>query len=1004
MRAASLLALAALPLAASGAPGGLRFPLACRASSLPSVPAASAPGWAPPPGAQCVADPPVPGTALHALLQNNSFAALGLPAGADPYVDDRLLALPDIAFVGAPFYTLAYLAAAASSDLPCSPPPPPGARVLLTLAQASYRVTAYLDGAAAPLPLLGGGSQAVGMFQRHAFDLGPAAAWCAAPAHGVALLVEPPDHPGLPASACATNLTAGPCGQGGNHGLAMDVISQDLGGWDWVAAAPDRNTGLLDAVALELHAPGVLLRDGAVGLAPGSAPLRAASPTASTGTLRVLMRASLQSLAQGAQAVSGAVHFELAGATAVVNVTLPLGFAGWAEVTSPPMLLQDVELWWPLTLGAPTLHAASARFVASGGGGGGEALLTWRAGLREVTSEVDAALGGRAFSVNGARLFVTGANWIGSDALSRAAYRAPARLRAEVALHAHMGLGVMRLWGGHGGHPDALYDAADEAGVLLFQEFWMSGDNNGRWAGSAEWPLDHALYLAAARDTVRRLRGHASLLLWCGGNELFPLGASPPADILQGLEGALEELDVARTPFVQSSMGADEHRNFSGFNPARALAPTDGPYGLLEPRTFHGRNPGLRNASLAVAFNPEVGSSAQPDYDSLARFLGAEALAAVPGRAGGARAPPVHPAWAFHAFEGWGDDAGGDQLYAYAPRGAGSGGAQPLWDAREYCWAAALAQHAQYQALFEGYQERAWEDYSGVLVWKSAGPWPALRGALYDFYLAPSGGYTGVRAALEGGAALHAQLSRRPTAPTASVAVLNRARAPAPGPLTVTATAYSLATGAALPLAQPATWALPALAPGQVLQVPGSALAWPASAAPGATLLWRLQLASGGAGGAGSVALGPPSEYLLSTLSNNASAAPADYSELTALRASGQRLALRLASASAALDGAGGGLVVTLRGLALAGGAGVGVGIGVRCGLRDPATAVVAGTGVVDDRVLPVLASAGMAALVPGEALEVQLRAPGVLAASASLVAVCDGYNVQALTVAPTWG
>ncbi len=36
------------------------------------------------------------------------------------------------------------------------------------------------------------------------------------------------------------------------------------------------------------------------------------------------------------------------------------------------------------------------------------------------------------------------------------------------------------------------------------------------------WPLDHALYVASAADTVRRLRSHACVALWCGGNEQVP--------------------------------------------------------------------------------------------------------------------------------------------------------------------------------------------------------------------------------------------------------------------------------------------------------------------------------------------------------------------------------------------------------------------------------------------------------------------------------------------------
>lgn len=38
----------------------------------------------------------------------------------------------------------------------------------------------------------------------------------------------------------------------------------------------------------------------------------------------------------------------------------------------------------------------------------------------------------------------------------------------------------------------------------------------------ASWPLDHGLYVASAADTVRRLRSHACIALWCGGNEQVP--------------------------------------------------------------------------------------------------------------------------------------------------------------------------------------------------------------------------------------------------------------------------------------------------------------------------------------------------------------------------------------------------------------------------------------------------------------------------------------------------
>ena len=55
-------------------------------------------------------------------------------------------------------------------------------------------------------------------------------------------------------------------------------------------------------------------------------------------------------------------------------------------------------------------------------------------------------------------------------------------------------------------------------------------------------------------------------------------------------------------------------------------------------------------------------------------------------------------------------------------------------------------QFRQYQALFEGYTSGMWTWYSAVVMWKTASPWPALRGALYDSYLATTGGLWGVRA------------------------------------------------------------------------------------------------------------------------------------------------------------------------------------------------------------------------------------------------------------------
>jgi mannosylglycoprotein endo-beta-mannosidase len=940
---------------------------ACRFSPAHPPAALSLPGWAPPASRAACVPAAVPGTVLHALLANGTFPF----ASPDPYVDsvlERLLNESDIAVVGRAFYTFTFRAALPLAGVCGGEPPAAGARVVARVGQLSYRATLFVDGAEVSAPFLAPGG-AVGAYRRWVWDLGDARAWCAAPggAHALAFLVLPPDHPGNVSSSCRG------CGQGGNHELAQDVTPQDAAGWDWVAGVPDRNTGLLDDVAVELAPAGVLLADPAVAVAdlvlpPGAAAAAAASLTA---TITV----SLTAL--GAEGVEGTLAVEVPGAGFFASA--PVALAGGAQRdVALTRALRNVSLWWPHTHGAPALHDAVATFRRAGGGGAAE--LRFRAGFRTVGSAVDGALGGRVFFVNGERVFLAGGNFIATDALSRAELRTPAHYYDHVRMHAWAGLNVMRLWGGHGGHGRGLWDAADALGVLLLNEFWQTGDNNGRWAGSPEWPLSHGAYLAAAADTIRGARAHPSLLLHVGGNELYPLAASwAPA----ALEPLVAALDPRGAVFAFSSMGAGPNGSScdsrgaacAPFDPLRVLAPTDGNYGINDEREFFLRNPGLPNhRALPIAFQPEVGSVAHPTLPSLSRFLSAGAREALPPR--GSAGEGVHPAWAFHKWLPFTDGLGADHAYAPTPPGA-------ALTAADYCLAAQLAQRAQYQALFEGFSDAAWAWYGAVIMWKSAAPWPSLRGALYDFYLAQSGGAFGARAALA--APLHAQLNRQ----NASLTLINRGAA-AVADARVWAEAWDVETGAALRLRAPINASAPALPPRATLHLPLT-LSPPPAARANATLLWRLTAASS-AGGLRGV-----TEYLLNTLAPDAAAAPQDFSALARLRWGAPRVALGAAAACAVAPGAGGALTVTVQ-LALPPGARA-VAVGVLATLRDGEAAATAATGFVDDRVLPQWPSDGFFAVAPGERRELSVEAAGAHARSKALRVVVEGWNVEEVSV-----
>jgi len=52
---------------------------------------------------------------------------------------------------------------------------------------------------------------------------------------------------------------------------------------------------------------------------------------------------------------------------------------------------------------------------------------------------------------------------------------------AEIRLHHDMNLNLIRVWGGALVERPEFYDACDKYGLLVFQDFWISGDANGRW-------------------------------------------------------------------------------------------------------------------------------------------------------------------------------------------------------------------------------------------------------------------------------------------------------------------------------------------------------------------------------------------------------------------------------------------------------------------------------------------------------------------------------------------
>ncbi len=167
----------------------------------------------------------------------------------------------------------------------------------------------------------------------------------------------------------------------------------------------------------------------------------------------------------------------------------------------------DPLLWWPRTLGDQPLTTIGVEVVVDGEPSDRRHRRT---GLRVV------AWNDWTCSVNGERLFIKGANLLPTRVALGDVTPAIARRDIELAIDA--GLDALRVHG-HIAHR-ATYDAADELGVLLLQDFPLHWGYARSVRGQA---------VSQARAAVDVLGHHPSIVQWNAHND--------PAAVAIGLEG-----------------------------------------------------------------------------------------------------------------------------------------------------------------------------------------------------------------------------------------------------------------------------------------------------------------------------------------------------------------------------------------------------------------------------------------------------------------------------------
>ena len=173
--------------------------------------------------------------------------------------------------------------------------------------------------------------------------------------------------------------------------------------------------------------------------------------------------------------------------------------------------VEKPQLWWPNGYGEQPLYEVEVTLQNDG-----DVLDVWkrRIGLRTMTMHIEKDAYGEQFchEVNGIKIFAMGADYIPEDNILPYVTKERTYDLLLQAKNAHYN--CIRVWGG-GNYPyDAFWDACDELGLVVWQDFMFAC---AVYNLTAEFEEN---ITAEFVDNIKRIRHHASLGLWCGNNEM----------------------------------------------------------------------------------------------------------------------------------------------------------------------------------------------------------------------------------------------------------------------------------------------------------------------------------------------------------------------------------------------------------------------------------------------------------------------------------------------------
>lgn len=595
----------------------------------------------------------------------------------------------------------------------------------------NYRAEVWVNGR-----LIADSAKMVGMFEE--FDLDVSAAINAGEANALAVKIFPLDVPGEPATPQLKALgdfydNGGPTGDIGKNVTMLSSV-----GWDWIPAVRDRNIGIWQPVYLRTTGQVVISRPRIVtGLPslPDTSVARLSLDLELSNNSSRVRHGSLEVTITPENFTGTPIHFsreETVGASGSRTLHLSAD-----EI--PDLLMHHPRLWWPNGYGQPWLYRIRLKY--NDGGISDDTSFVF--GVRTVSSSAT-EVGGwvrRDFYVNGRRIHLVGGAWVPDMMLNRDYQRYDYELR----LCRNANVNMVRIWGGGLGETDDFYELADRYGLLVWQDFWITGDTNGGFKGSADWPLQTRVFVDNVISTIYRIRNHPSLLVWTGGNE-----GHAREELYNAMRDNVARLDGTR-PFIPCSSGFSKApKSWKGSWPDNKPAGvySGGPYSWQDDAKYYQ----LVDAGRDWVFKDETGIPSQPPYNTLAKII--------PGLVPDPGLPyPLNNTWGYH------DACTGNGKYdTYYQAMVDRFGAPTSM--RDFSDKMQLLNAGGYRSIFEAAGHKLRET-GGVMLWKLNAAFPSVIWQIYDWYLEPNAGYYFMQRACE---PVHIQLNLDDSA----VAIVNR--------------------------------------------------------------------------------------------------------------------------------------------------------------------------------------------------------------------------------------